>query len=236
MENNEKPEGQNQQVPFKESAPAEQTPSQPPFTSQPPVPPTAGVQPPAPPQPAQQAWQQPQVPQPPQPAQQAWQQPQPQQQWQQPQQPGQQQWQQPGQQQWQQPGQQQWQQPGQQQWQQPGQQQWQQPGQQQWQQGQQYSQAPTWEQLKASGNYQIPPEYPAGRFNPEGFNWLCFFFSWIWYLVKGMWQKAVVLLIAGWVLSYVTFGLAGIAVSIYAGIVGYRDYMRFYNSKQQFWF
>ena len=204
MENNEKPEGQNQQVPFKESAPAEQTPSQPPFTSQPPVPPTAGVQPPAPPQPAQQAWQQPQVPQPPQPAQQAWQQPQPQQQWQQPQQPGQQQWQQPGQQ--------------------------------QWQQGQQYSQAPTWEQLKASGNYQIPPEYPAGRFNPEGFNWLCFFFSWIWYLVKGMWQKAVVLLIAGWVLSYVTFGLAGIAVSIYAGIVGYRDYMRFYNSKQQFWF
>jgi hypothetical protein len=36
--------------------------------------------------------------------------------------------------------------------------------------------------------------WKAKTFNYKMFNWLAFFFSWIYYLVKGLWRKAVVLL------------------------------------------
>jgi hypothetical protein len=146
---------------------------------------------------------------------------------------------------WQQPnqGQQQqgWQAPPQQGWQQPnqGQQQaWNQQASAQQQWGQQQAAgptAPTWEQLKAIGRYQIPPEYPAATFNPESFSIASFFFSWIWYMVKGMWQKGLLLLGAGIIISIFTAGFGGIALAIYAGMYGHRDYMRFHNSKVQFW-
>ena len=195
----------------------------------------------------QQGWQTPAQATPPQP--QAWGQPtqpappQPQQAWGQPAQPAppqpQQGWGQPNQQQ----AQQAWGQQGAaqqpQQWQQPGQQQqaWGQQGaQQQWQQqGPTAGQAPTWEQLKATGQYATPPEYPAATFRPESFSIAAFFFSWIWYMVKGMWQKGLLLLIAGMAISFFTAGFGGIALAIYAGMYGHRDYVRYYNSKIQFW-
>jgi hypothetical protein len=130
--------------------------------------------------------------------------------------------------------------------QQPWQQQQQQAaGQQSWQQTHERLQqqagggAPTWEQLKAAGNYQIPPEYPADKFNPESFSVPALLLSWIWYMVKGMWQKGVVILGAMLVVSRVPFLSLPlvIGVTIYAGIYGHRDYMRYHNNnKQQFWF
>lgn len=211
----------------------------------------------------QQGWQAPAQPTPPQP-QQGWgqpaQPPQPQQGWGQPVQPAQPQaqqgWGQPvqpqpqAQQGWGQPNQQQqaqqaWGQQGaaQQQWQEPGQQQaWGQQGaQQQWQQQQAPvgAKAPTWDQLKATGQYSIPPEYPAATFNPESFSIAAFFFGWIWYLVKGMWQKGLLILGATFAVSILTLGVGGffvaIAAAIYTGMYGHRDYMRFHNSKVQFW-
>jgi hypothetical protein len=160
----------------------------------------------------QQGWQAPAQPTPPQP--QAWGQPaqptppQPQQAWGQPNQQAQQAWGQQGAAQ---------------------QQQWQQ------QQGPAAAQAPTWEQLKASGQYATPPEYPAATFKPESFSIAAFFFSWIWYMVKGMWQKGLLLLVAGMAISFFTAGFGGIALAIYAGMYGHRDYVRYYNSKAQFW-
>lgn len=183
----------------------------------PPLPPSPSQQPAASQQPAQQAW-----------GQQSWGQPA------QPQQPQPQQaWGQPGQQQ----GQQAWGQPGQQQGQQQGQQAWgQQQAQQNWQQQSQGGTAPSWEQLRASGNFQIPPEYPAAQFRPDKFSIPAFFFSWIWYMVKGMWQKGLVFFVASLVAWWLPFGsLVSLGIAIYAGMYGVRDYLRYYNSKAQFW-
>jgi hypothetical protein len=190
-------------------------------TGMPPAPPFPNQQPAA----SQQGWsQQPQQAWGQQP-QQGWGQPvAPQQQVPQPPQPQQQAWQAP---QPPQPQQQAWQQPQQQ----PQQQTWQQPG-----PPAASGQAPTWDQLKAGGNYQIPPEYPAATFRPESFSIPAFFFSWIWYMVKGMWQKGLLLLVVGMAISLATSGIGGLAMAIYAGMYGHRDYMRYHNSKAQFWF
>lgn len=55
-----------------------------------------------------------------------------------------------------------------------------------------------------------------------------FLFGPLWYLAKGMWQKALVLFGIG-------FFTYGIASAIIAGISGHRDYMRHYNTGKQFW-
>ena len=90
--------------------------------------------------------------------------------------------------------------------------------------------------MKATGNYQIPPEYPAATFKPDSFSIAAFFFSAFWYMYKGMWQKGLLLLGVAWLAGFFTLGLGGIAVGVYAGLTGHRDYLRFYNSRVQFWF
>lgn len=87
---------------------------------------------------------------------------------------------------------------------------------------------PTFDELeRMMPNMQRPPEYPP-TFAPRSWSWPAFLFGPLWYLAKGMWQKALVLFGIG-------FFTYGIASAIIAGISGHRDYMRHYNTGKQFW-
>lgn len=64
-------------------------------------------------------------------------------------------------------------------------------------------------------------------------NWAAFFFSWIWYLARGMPAKGLILLGVSIVLS---FGLAWWVVSIYTGLYGTWDlYQMKAKGKQTWW-
>lgn len=101
------------------------------------------------------------------------------------------------------------------------------------------SQPLSYEELRKQGKIKIPPEYPLS-FNPLSFCWPAFWFGIWWYLVKGMWKKALAITLILIGVGIVTYGYGAIPVGfgfwIYFGIVGYRDYLRYYSTDRQFWF
>jgi len=69
-----------------------------------------------------------------------------------------------------------------------------------------------------------------GRFQAK-WNWAAFFFGPIWYLVKGIWIKALLMLL-------IIFVLAGVPAPffwLYAGIAGNWDYYLLKVRERQFW-
>jgi hypothetical protein len=62
-------------------------------------------------------------------------------------------------------------------------------------------------------------------------NWAAFFFSGIWYLVKGMLVKGVLM----FVLAILTYGVASPLIWIYAGIAGNYDYYLLRRKQKQLW-
>jgi Protein of unknown function (DUF2628) len=62
-------------------------------------------------------------------------------------------------------------------------------------------------------------------------NWAAFFFSGIWYLVKGMWVKPLLM----FVIAIVTAGLAVPFIWLYAGIAGNYDYYLLQRKQKQLW-
>ncbi len=99
---------------------------------------------------------------------------------------------------------------------------------------------PPYEVLVKEKRIKIPPEYQhIPDFSPEKFCWPAFFLGVIWYLAKGMWKKVVTVLIIGFLVGAITLGYLiiplGIGFMIYFGLRGYKDYVRFYSTGQQFW-
>lgn len=62
-------------------------------------------------------------------------------------------------------------------------------------------------------------------------NWPAFLFGALWYLSKGMWAKALLIL----VVVFVTGGFLGIPVAIYAGIAGTYDFYLLKRHQKQLW-
>lgn len=54
-------------------------------------------------------------------------------------------------------------------------------------------------------------------------NWAAFLFGVFWYFAKGMWAKALILLIGGLILGAVTAGIGFLAVWVYFGVAGNYD-------------
>ena len=73
------------------------------------------------------------------------------------------------------------------------------------------------------------------KFDKEGFgatwSWVGFFFAAIWYLVKGMWAK--VLIMVG--VLIVSGGILAIPLWLYCGICGKWDYYLWKVKKKQLW-
>ncbi len=97
---------------------------------------------------------------------------------------------------------------------------------------------PSYEVLIKQTQPKTPPEYPAD-WNPLGFHWPAFFLGGWWYLIKGMWEKFLILGLIAAVVSIISYGYLFIPVatglSIYCGAVGRRDYIRYYTTGKQFW-
>ena len=80
-------------------------------------------------------------------------------------------------------------------------------------------------------------QFKFARFDAQGggfsasWNWPAFFLGWLWYLVKGMWAKALITL----VLVVVTAGILAIPVWIYCAIAGNYDYYLLKRKQTQFW-
>lgn len=78
-------------------------------------------------------------------------------------------------------------------------------------------------------------EHTFEKFNKEGFfptwSWCGFIFGFLWYLIKGMWAKGLLLMF----LSLLTIGLAIIPIWIYCGIFGKWDYYLLKVKKKQMW-
>lgn len=62
-------------------------------------------------------------------------------------------------------------------------------------------------------------------------NWAAFLFSGVWYLAKGLWVKALALVI----LAVVTGGVAVPLVWIYAAVAGNYDYYLLRRKQKQLW-
>jgi hypothetical protein len=120
---------------------------------------------------------------------------------------------------------------------------------------------PSYDVLIKQTQPKIPPEYPRD-WDPLGFHWPAFFLAGLWYLIKGMWKKFLTIFlisvsalfvggfIAGFIgafigvdirpdaydsLSRLILILLGIFWPIYCGVVGRRDYIRYYTTGKQFW-
>jgi len=122
---------------------------------------------------------------------------------------------------------------------------------------------PSYDVLIKQTQPKIPPEYPRD-WDPLGFHWPAFFLTGLWYLIKGMWKKFLTMCLisvsAIWVVFFITGVIAGflgvynnisqdandslfdfllillgIFWSFYCGIVGRRDYIRYYTTRKQFW-
>ena len=93
-------------------------------------------------------------------------------------------------------------------------------------------------QVSAHDTY-LPPYYQLrfARFDAArgGFsatwNWPAFLFGCIWYLVKGMWAKALII----FALMVVTGGILAIPAWIYMGIAGNYDYYLLKRQNKQLW-
>jgi len=84
----------------------------------------------------------------------------------------------------------------------------------------------------------LPPYYQeafatiaAGGRNASKFNWAAFWLSCFWYLYRGMWLKALILL----GISAATGGAAGIFIAVYAGKYGNADLYQLRREGKQFW-
>jgi RNA polymerase subunit RPABC4/transcription elongation factor Spt4 len=103
-----------------------------------------------------------------------------------------------------------------------------------------------------SGTYTVDvPQYYKEKFrrfdaNGERFlatwNWPAFFFSWIWYLTKGMAAKGALMLGASLfvaIIGAITFPILWISISpainIYAGLYGNFDYYLLKKRNTQWW-
>lgn len=81
------------------------------------------------------------------------------------------------------------------------------------------------------------------------FNLLAFFFSWIYYIIKGMWKKAslffttltVIYILTGFLseisisLGFFSFLIAWVGLCIYLGLAASGDYYRHSVLKEDFW-
>jgi hypothetical protein len=98
--------------------------------------------------------------------------------------------------------------------------------------------APSYEVLTKQAQITIPPEYPRD-WDPLGFHWPAFFLTGVWYLIKGMWEKCITMLVISLIFSIITLGygtlISAIVWSIYCGAVGRRDYIRYYTNGKQIW-
>lgn len=84
----------------------------------------------------------------------------------------------------------------------------------------------------------LPPYYQEafatiaiGGRNASKFNWAAFWFNCFWYLYRGMWLKALILL----GISAATGGAAGIFIALYAGKYGNADLYQPRSDGKQFW-
>lgn len=77
-------------------------------------------------------------------------------------------------------------------------------------------------------------EKNGGRFQAT-WNWAAFFFGSIWYLVKGMWAKALIYFVAWLVVGTLTAGLGILAGWILMGIIGNYDYYLKERRGTQLW-
>lgn len=73
-----------------------------------------------------------------------------------------------------------------------------------------------------------------GRFQAS-WNWPAFFFGFIWYAVRGMWAKALIIFFAAIVLIPITAGIATLAFWIYFGMVGNYDFYLKERKGTQLW-
>ena len=73
-------------------------------------------------------------------------------------------------------------------------------------------------------------EFDLNGFKPT-WSWVGFFWGAIWYCIKGMWAKG--LLIIG--LAIITGGTLGIPLWIYCGVFGKWDYYLWKSQKKQWW-
>lgn len=84
------------------------------------------------------------------------------------------------------------------------------------------------------------PEYYQGKFagfDAQGgsysatWNWAAFFFGVFWYLVKGMWAKALIIFF----LVFVAGGFLTIPLAVYTGVAGNYDYYLFRRHRKHLW-
>ncbi len=61
-----------------------------------------------------------------------------------------------------------------------------------------------------------------GRFQAS-WNWASFLFGAIWYLVKGMWAKALIFIFVGTFIGIITYGIRFLVLWIYFGMAGNYD-------------
>ncbi len=93
---------------------------------------------------------------------------------------------------------------------------------------------PSFDELEARGRLVRPPEYP-NNFNPRGFCWPAFWFGPLWYFLKGMINKGLLLFGIAVALVVFTIGIGALIMPLLYGFMGYRDYSRYYSTKKQFW-
>lgn len=92
---------------------------------------------------------------------------------------------------------------------------------------------------EASKTLDISNYYKAAFARIEGnqgkptpmFNWAAFFFGGFWYLYKGMWAKAGLMLL----LIFVAVGTPGLLLWVYAGFLGNYDYYLLHIKGKQLW-
>lgn len=85
----------------------------------------------------------------------------------------------------------------------------------------------------------LPPYYQScfGRFEAQGggfttsWNWAAFFFGCLWYLIKGMWAKAIIF----FVIIAISGGLLAIPAWIYFGLGANYDYYLLKRHQKQLW-
>jgi hypothetical protein len=66
-------------------------------------------------------------------------------------------------------------------------------------------------------------------------NWAAFFFWWMWFLIKGMWGKAIVLFFLALGLWGVRSWIAIPALWVYGGLFGNYDYYLLKKKHTQWW-
>jgi hypothetical protein len=69
-----------------------------------------------------------------------------------------------------------------------------------------------------------------GRFNTS-WNWAAFLLSGLWYLAKGLWVKAILMVLV----ALVTGGFAVPFIWLYAGLAGNYDYYLLRRKQRQLW-